>query len=97
MRSHQQLHTPLRKIKGFLGKSPINKIKWSPEIHPKIRNVLDYINTHYTDHPKLSDAGSLIGLHPSHLCRTFKRETGVNISIEFAFKGLFFYYWDQLK
>ena len=78
MRSHQQLHTSLRKNEGLLGGGPVKKINWGPEIHPKVREVLDYINTHYTDYPRLSDASILVGLHPSHLCRQFKQETGMN-------------------
>ena len=40
----------------------LNKINSSPEIHPKVLQVLDYIDTHYSDHPKLSDAGLLVDL-----------------------------------
>ena len=78
MESALQIHTPLRKNKGFFGRAPINKTNGSPEIHPKVREVLDYIDTHYTDHPRLGDGSALVGLHPAHLCRKFKKETGVN-------------------
>ena len=30
------------------------------------------------EYPSLSDASLLAGLHPSHLCRKFRREMGVN-------------------
>ena len=78
MRSHQQLHIPLRKNKGFFVRAPLSKINQSPEIQSKVREALDYINTHYTDYPRLSDASILVGLSPSHLCRQFKQETGIN-------------------
>ena len=78
MISHPHLETRLNEKKGFLGGIPINKINWIHEIHPKVREALDYINTHYTGNPRLSDASVLVGLSPSHLCRIFKKEMGVN-------------------
>ena len=75
---HQQINHASEKMGRTPFRAPISKINLSHEIHPKVREVLDYINTHYTGHPRLSDVSILVGLHPSHLCRTFKKEIGIN-------------------
>ena len=56
----------------------VKRINWDLKIQAKVREALDYINTHYTAYPTLVDASFLVGLSPSNLCRKFKQEMGIN-------------------
>jgi two-component system response regulator YesN len=63
----------------------INKSKeLIPSIRPDsasvaVRRILAYIDRNYNRSINLSDAALLVGLHPQHLCRKFKREVGISI------------------
>ena len=46
-------------------------------ISQKIKNVVDFINEHYSEDLKLALVGLHFGYHPDYLCRKFTKEMGV--------------------
>jgi len=52
--------------------------KPNASISPKLRRVLAYIDQYYAQVLTLRDAAWVLGVHPAHLCRRFKKEIGIS-------------------
>ena len=46
-------------------------------VNPKVKQALSYMAAQYHGPLKLTVVASRIGIHPSHLCRLFKKELGM--------------------
>ena len=83
MKTQQEFAAPLRKTKRLLDRPLINGRKtisrdWNSGIDSRIRRIVEYIHINFDQPLRLIQAGALVALHPDHLCRKFKQETGVN-------------------
>jgi transcriptional regulator GlxA family with amidase domain len=53
-------------------------LKMGPLVNPKVQQALSYITERYQGPLRLSVVASQIGVHPSHLCRLFKKELRIS-------------------
>ena len=45
----------------------------------RIRNIIDYIEKHFTEVITLEDVATYVGLNPEYFCRYFKKQMGVSL------------------
>ena len=48
------------------------------KVSPRLKTVLNYINSNYEKDLNLSNTSAIINIHRAHLCRKFKKELGVS-------------------